>query len=175
MTSSVGRGTAVTQPKGLPLKRKLLVLGALGALLAILVPAALATAPPGPVASFLVRGDAGRVDAFNQGVDVERERGNVSHAVAALTFQQGSSTGWHSHPGVVLVTVQSGALQLFDRKCRKEVVEVGESFEEEGGTHLARNVRTKDAVVYVTFIVPRNTPADGLSIPEQAPRGCDVI
>ena len=76
--------------------------------------------------------------------------------------------------GVVLVTVQSGALQLFDRKCRKEVVEAGEAFEEEGGTHLARNVRRKDAVVYVTFIVPRNTPANGLFIPKESPRGCDI-
>ena len=156
------------------LKRKLIVLAALGALLATVVPAALATAPPGPAASFLVRGSAGHVDADNQGVEVERERGNVDHAVASLTFEQGSSSGWHSHPGVVLVTVQSGALQLLNRRCEKEVIETGESFVEEGGTHLARNIRSEDAVVYVTFIIPANTPADGLSIPKQPPPGCDV-
>ncbi len=58
--------------------------------------------------------------------------------------------------------------------CEREVFEAGETFVEEGDVHLGRNRGKVDAVVYVTFMIPTKTPADGLTIPVDAPKGCNV-
>ena len=151
--------------------KRYLLIGLAGAL-ALFVGTALA-APPSPSISFVARGTLGPLDAANQGVEVERG-GSADHAVVGLTFSPGSSTGWHRHPGVVLVTVASGRIQHIDTDCEREIFHAGESFFEEGDVHLARNPGTEDAVVYATWVIPTKTPADGLTIPEDAPKGCRV-
>ena len=67
-----------------------------------------------------------------------------------------------------------GTVQVIHADCEREVFEPGETFVEEGGVHLGRNRGNVNAVVYVTFIIPSKTPADGLTIPVDAPEGCNV-
>jgi quercetin dioxygenase-like cupin family protein len=131
-------------------------------------------APPPPTISFAARGTVGTLDAENQGVQVERERGSADHVVAGITFSPGSSIGWHRHPGVVLVTVASGRLQVFHSDCERHVYKAGDSFYEEGDVHLARNRGKVDAVIYATWIIPTGTPTDGLTIPVDPPEGCPI-
>lgn len=138
----------------------------------MLVGSALAAAT-GPSINFAARATLGSIDADNNGVEVQRDR-SADHAVVGLTFPPGSSTGWHKHPGVVLVTVASGSIQHIDSDCERETFQAGDGFYEEGGVHLARNLGDKDAVVYATWILPTRTPADGLTIPKDAPEGCHV-
>ncbi len=114
----------------------------------------------------------GHLDASNQRVKVERTKGSADHAVAQITFGPGSSSGWHRHPGVVLVTVASGRLQHVEANCHKEVFRAGDSFVEEGDIHVARNLWDVDAVVHVTWILPSWKQA--LSVPVDAPRGCHI-
>jgi len=54
----------------------------------------------------------------------------------------GGHTGWHSHPGPVLVTVKEGSLRLIyadDTNCVGTVYEAGDSFVDRGdeNTHIA--------------------------------------
>ena len=42
-----------------------------------------------------------------------KTKGSVDVATQQIVIDGGGSTGWHSHPGPVLVTVKSGALRLF--------------------------------------------------------------
>lgn len=139
---------------------------------ALLVGSALAAAPS-PSINFAARSTLGSLDAENGGVEVHRDR-SADHAVVGLTFPPGSSTGWHKHPGVVLVTIASGSIQHIDADCERETFQAGEGFVEEGHVHLARNVGNKTAVVYATWIIPTRTAADGLTIPQDAPKGCNV-
>ncbi len=155
------------------MNRKRHIFIGLAAASALLVGTALA-ASPGPTVSFVARGTVGSLDAKHQGVEVERERGSADHVVASITFPPGSSTGWHTHPGVVLVTVGSGRIQELDADCEREVFEAGESFVEAGDVHVARNPGKVDAVVYVTWVIPTRTPADGLSVPADRPESCPV-
>ena len=72
----------------------------------------------------------------------------------------GGSTGWHSHPGPVLVTVKSGSLRLIysdDETCAGTVYEAGDSFIDRGDavTHIARNESPTDPVeLWATYFVP---------------------
>ncbi|MES2209857.1 MAG: hypothetical protein V4515_06690 [Chloroflexota bacterium] len=83
--------------------------------------------------------------------------------VVTITIKPGGSSGWHSHPGVVLVTVKenTGSVTFYDQDCEATVHPSGTSFVEAAGDGpgLARNEGTTDAIVYVTFIVPAGTTA----------------
>ena len=149
-----------------------LALFALVAVVGIFVGTAIAAHRPPPTIDSVSRGRIGHLDASNQRVRVERTKGSADHAVVALTFTPGSSTGWHTHPGVVLVTVASGRLQHWIG-CNKTVYEAGESFVEQGHVGLARNVWDVDTKVYATWIMPSWKQA--LTVPAAAPSGCSHV
>jgi quercetin dioxygenase-like cupin family protein len=151
--------------------RKLTLL-AVAAILAIFVGTAIAAHRPRPTIEFVSRGRIGHLDASNQGVKVERVRGSADHAVAGIRWEPGASIGWHRHPGVVLVTVVSGRLQVVHPDCEKTVYRAGDSFYEQGGVHLARNIWDEDTLIYATWIMP--SWKEALTIPVDAPKGCPL-
>jgi quercetin dioxygenase-like cupin family protein len=80
--------------------------------------------------------------------------------VQKLEFAPGGRTGFHHHPGVVIVSIQSGSLTLVDGSCGTEVHGAGSVFVE-GEDHVHEAVSPGGATVYVTYIVPRDyTPAN---------------
>jgi quercetin dioxygenase-like cupin family protein len=90
--------------------------------------------------------------------------------VQKLEFAAGGHTGFHHHPGVVIVSVQSGSLTLVDGSCATEVHEAGSVFVE-GEDHVHEAVSPGGATVYVTYVVPRDyTPAnEKFRVEEQVP------
>ena len=145
------------------------------ALLALLVGAALATTPKGVTPTPLTRATLGKFEAENKGIEVESQRTSADFALAKVVIEPGGTTGWHHHPGVALVSVNSGAVTEYDKNCDKSVYKAGEGFVESNGeVHVVRNRGNANAVLYVTFIVPTKTPADGLVILDPKPKGCNV-
>jgi hypothetical protein len=55
-------------------------------------------------------------------------------------MQQGTSTGWHMHPGIVLVTIEDGSVEWYDAKCLKHIHKAGDFFTEDDQPHFVRNV-----------------------------------
>jgi quercetin dioxygenase-like cupin family protein len=125
--------------------------------------AALGTAPSGIVSGpILARGDfASDVD-----VKVKFERdGNtvVSNAPGAgevmvqeITIAPGGTTGWHSHPGPVVVVVKAGTL-TYVRAAGGECVETpysaGTAFVDpgQGHAHTAFNLGNENLVLIATY------------------------
>jgi quercetin dioxygenase-like cupin family protein len=137
--------------------------------------AALATPPTDFVPEPLARGSLGQLDAQGDGVEVRSENTNTDVAVSKVTIGPGGSSGWHHHPGVVLVSVASGTLTQYNEDCDKTVYATGEGFTESGDhPGIVQNEGNADAVVYVTFIVPSDTPSDGLLIDDPQPENCDT-
>jgi len=138
------------------------------------VTAALATPALGTLTSIVfARGTLVEpVDAFDGGVTLIADE-TTDHAVQTITFAPGASSGWHTHPGVILVTVQSGTLTHYNADCSSEKISAGQTFHEtrgisegsrrrgfslgSGGTNV-RNEGTVPVVVYVTYIVPAGEP-----------------
>ena len=77
--------------------------------------------------------------------------------VQKLEFAPGGSTGFHTHPGVVIVSVASGSLDLMDTSCRRETKTAGTVFVE-AEEHVHQAVSASGAVVYVTYVVPNKSP-----------------
>lgn len=82
---------------------------------------------------------------------------------ARATFKPGGRSGWHQHPGVGLVNVVEGEIEIIDaHDCHTHTYEAGEAFIDPAEhVHLATNMSDSDrAVVYIAFLgVPDEGPA----------------
>lgn len=91
-----------------------------------------------------------------------------------ISYPPGSSSGWHSHPGMVFGVVTAGTLTAYNPDCSKETYTAGQTFVEMGSTHI-RNVKNEGSVqaeVLATLIVPAGTANPGLRIDQPQPAGC---
>jgi hypothetical protein len=107
-----------------------------------------------------------------------KSRDNTDIAVAQVDIPPGGFSGWHYHPGPVLVVVQSGTITFYsadERKCAPRVHPHGTSFIEQGGVvGIARNDGAVPVVAGVTFFVPAASPLRiEASKPANCPSGLD--
>jgi cupin domain len=88
-----------------------------------------------------------------------------------VTYHPGATSGWHYHPGVVLVTVTSGTATLYQADCTSKRFSARQAFAESGShPSLVRNQSHADVVVYETYVVPHGS---ALQIDQPNP-GCPV-
>lgn len=121
------------------------------------------TAPSGIVAGpILARGDF--VDDVDVKIKLERDgRTVVSNApgggevmVQEITIAPGGTTGWHSHPGPVVVVVKAGTL-MYVRAAGDECVETaysaGTAFVDsgQGHAHTAFSIGSENLVLIATY------------------------
>jgi hypothetical protein len=86
----------------------------------------------------------------------------------------GGYTGWHSHPGVSIVSVTQGAVWNYhadDPTCTPTIITAGQGFVEAGedDVHILRNEGAVEARWTTTAIVPANSPS---RIDQPAPGNC---
>src|SRR5215208_5140613 len=102
-------------------------------LVAVAVKEEMATTPQGVTPTPLTRAILGNFEAENNGIEVESDRTSADFALAKVLIEPGGTTGWHHHPGVALVSVNSGAVTEYDKNCHKSVYKAGEGFVESKG------------------------------------------
>ena len=116
---------------------------------------------------------AGPVHIKHGGVQIDT-RGPRDTLVARLDFADGGTTGWHTHPGPVIVAVASGTLVLHhptrNGGCTTETFGPGTGFIEEGGDIHEAIAADGPAVVYTTFLAGPETT--NYLVPVPAPAGC---
>ena len=81
--------------------------------------------------------------------------------VQRLTFAAGSFSGWHHHPGVIIVAVESGAVTLTESNCGSKTYGPGlpnGSVFVEGHDSVQQATSATGAVVYVTYVAPSADP-----------------
>ena len=93
--------------------------------------------------------------------------------VNSNTAIPGANGGWHSHPGLSIVSVTQGAVWHYpaeDPNCTPTIITAGHGFVEPGNhIHLLRNEGTVDAKWTTTAIRPAGSPA---RIDQPAPGNC---
>jgi hypothetical protein len=122
------------------------------------------------------RGDVGRGGHPNDGtITFQAGRETV---IYTATVAPGATSGWHRHPGAVVVLVKSGTLTTFglDRPpCQGEDVLAGHAYFEDDAAnarwpHFVRNRGQVPTEIVVTAF---NVPAGGSSRTEaDAPKEC---
>jgi hypothetical protein len=66
----------------------------------------------------------------------------VDIVVRTHDYAPGSSTGWHSHPGPVFITITEGQVTFYERDdptCTPKVVSKGQGYVDTGKGHIGRN------------------------------------
>lgn len=131
--------------------------------------AGLATMGSGIIAAPVqARGTLGPTDGPNLVVNSKtgvhlKALGATDIVTQQVRIAPGGHTGWHSHPGPVLVTVKSGSLQLIyasDTDCHGTVYEAGDSFVDRGDevVHIARASPFDGVELWATYFVPGGDP-----------------
>jgi hypothetical protein len=122
---------------------------------------ALATAGSGVTTTTFVTAD------FNKAVHTNSDRVKFQTKdptivrVQKLTWAAGAYSGWHHHPGVIMVTVQSGSVTVMDSNCN--TVTYGPGLPDgavfvEGGDAPLQVTSENGAVEYAMQIAPRANP-----------------
>lgn len=73
----------------------------------------------------------------------------------------GSSTGWHTHPGPVFITVIQGYVTFYDvddETCSPTIVGPGQGYVDTGHGHIGRNEGGAPAKDVTVILAPRDLP-----------------
>jgi quercetin dioxygenase-like cupin family protein len=85
---------------------------------------------------------------------------NVNNAgdtvMQKIVIAPGGHTGWHSHPGPVVVLISAGAMSFYDGEdatCTARTYSTGQAFVDsgQGHVHIARNEGSVPLELYVTY------------------------
>ncbi len=122
---------------------------------------ALASPGSGIRSEVLATGDLNESVNYNHDRIKFQTKDPVDVRVQRLDFGQNSYTGWHHHPGVVIVTVASGLITTVDHNCQTKTYGPtspnGSVFVEGHDTPMeARSV--SGGTVFATYIAPNSTP-----------------
>ena len=129
------------------------------------------------------------IDATDIKIKVNDGKENVLHmpnaeetVVHQIKLAPGGYTGWHSHPGPVIVLVKSGALTFYDAEfpgCpATHTYTAGQSFVDagQGHVHNAKNTSSDELELWAVYL---DVPPGGVfrnDVPAaDVPAGCSII
>ena len=150
---------------------KLVLLLVLSALPVVAVGVAVATPGEGSVGTLLNRGaNPDEVKIHTDEIKF-KTRGPTDTVVVTQTWQPGGDSGWHTHSGLVLFTLKSGTISVFDATCTERVISAGQAFVEPVDEPMeVKNYGTVPAVAYFAIVIP-----SGAAGRDDAPNpGCDI-
>jgi hypothetical protein len=144
--------------------KRLISLVAATTLLALGVFVAITRAEPpsGVTTTVLARGtyDSFKVKSDPQGPISDfraRSKSPIDIVVRRHDYAPHSTTGWHSHPGPVFITVMQGTLTFYeygDRTCTPHVVTAGQGYVDTGSGHVGRNETDQPAQDFSVIVAP---------------------
>ena len=108
---------------------------------------------------------------------------NVNNAgdtvMQKIVILPGGHTGWHSHPGPVVVLIASGQMSFYDSEdptCTARTYSTGQAFVDsgQGHVHIARNEGSVPLELYVTYfdVTPGVPPPGAFRIDAPDPGNC---
>ena len=128
----------------------------------------IASSPSGVTPTLLARGtyDSFKVMWYPEGSGLFKAEAKqpLDVVVRRHDYAVGGTTGWHSHPFPVFVTVISGEVTFYDYAdptCTPTVVSAGEGYVDSGSGHLGRNESGQPAVDVSVIMAPVGAPFRG--------------
>ncbi|MBA2303841.1 MAG: cupin domain-containing protein [Acidobacteria bacterium] len=98
-------------------------------------------------------------------VDFEaKAKSAVDIVVRTHDYAPGGSTGWHTHPGPVFITVLQGTVTFYevdDPTCTPTIVSAGQGYVDTGRGHYARNETGVPAKDVTVIMAPVGLPFRG--------------
>ena len=88
-------------------------------------------------------------------------KGATDVRIQKLVFTAGGFSGWHHHPGIILVSVESGSVTLWNANCSSTTYGPGlpdGAVFAEGGDDPVQATSATGATAYVTYVAPNADP-----------------
>jgi quercetin dioxygenase-like cupin family protein len=86
------------------------------------------------------------------------DKGQSEFYFQDLAIKPGGRTGWHSHPGLLLITLKEGNIDFYDKDCGKRTYTAGQSFTEGAEAHNVVNSGSGNARLLIAYIVKSGEP-----------------
>ena len=90
------------------------------------------------------------VDRFHVSLETE---GPATITTTLVDYTAGVQNGWHTHPGMVIVTLTKGSIQWYDENCKLTIYNAGDSWMEGSQLHYLRVLGTTTTQFVTTLIV----------------------
>jgi len=121
-----------------------------------------ANPPSGVTPTLIGRGtfDDFKLHADNLDFKVEA-KSQIDLVVRTNDYLPGASSGWHTHPGPVFITVTQGELSFYevdDPTCSPTVVTAGHGYVDTGHGHIGRNLTGNPARDVAVVVAPVGAP-----------------
>jgi quercetin dioxygenase-like cupin family protein len=103
-----------------------------------------------------------------------KAKGGLEVVVRSFAYAPGSFTGWHKHPGPVLIQVVEGEVAFYeaDAPCTPVIVRAGEGYLDTGEHgHIGRNLGAVPAKDITIYLAPPGTQVSQLRIDMPEPPG----
>ena len=131
------------------------------AVIGTLAAVAIASAGFGVTPTTLVTADFATTVHVNSDRVKFQTKGATDVRVQKLVFSPGGYSGWHHHPGIIIVAVQSGAVTLMNSECNSVTYGPGLSDGSvfvEAGDNPVQASSANGATAYVTYVAPNADP-----------------
>lgn len=133
-----------------------------GLVVGMLAPAALGSPPSGFTPTNLVRADLDETVQLNSDRVKFQTKEPTDVLIQKIVTDAGGFSGWHHHPGMVMVSVQSGELTVWDSDCNQTTYGPGlpnGSVWIETGDEPVQVTSVAGATSYATFVAPSADPS----------------
>ena len=90
---------------------------------------------------------------------VVADSNTVRERIAQISTDGGFNSGWHIHPGPVIVQVQHGYLKITQNTCNPTVVGPGDTYIETPGQPVIATANHATSWT-ITEIIPNSAPGD---------------
>lgn len=87
-----------------------------------------------------------------------RSEGPSTVSTQDVAYSSGGHNGWHSHPGLVAVTLVSGSIQWFNENCEETTYNAGDSWTEGSQLHYFRVLGTAAIHLTAFYITAQGAP-----------------
>src|SRR3989441_8896560 len=125
---------------------------------------AVATPPAGVVSNVIVAQGATlgpvkeRAAVGDSWAVLLEDKGQSEFYFQDLIVGPGGYTGWHSHPGLLLITIKEGSIDFYNKDCVKTIYTVGQSFTEGADPHAVVNTGSVNTRLLVAYIIKSGEP-----------------
>ena len=103
-----------------------------------------------------------------------RTSGPAELVVQTMTYAAGETSGWHSHPGLHLVTVISGTLTVYGPDCQPRRYGPGQLYIGGDSLHLARNEGEVPVEMGVTYLTTAGQSMAGFRVAHHGLTTCPL-
>jgi quercetin dioxygenase-like cupin family protein len=87
-----------------------------------------------------------------------RTHGATDYYSQYVVVAPGGYSGWHTHPGLLVGTVISGAIDFYDANCEKHSFSAGQVFTETTQVHAIKNPGTVNTTLSISYLIKHSEP-----------------